>query len=79
MTPTCFTVLQQACPDWRRLKAYHAVYVFLFLLGEDGDERGLFGVAAHHSCVEVYDVGVIVVVADVVVLPPARVSAAVGS
>lgn len=74
-----WSVLQHIWPDWRRLEAYHAVYVFLFLLGEDGDQRGLFGVAAHHSRVEVHDVGVVVVVADVVVLPPARVSAAVGS
>lgn len=46
---------------------------------QDGDERGLLAVAPHQGRVKVHDVGVVVVVAHVVVLPPARVGAAIRS
>lgn len=60
-------------------KAHHGVHVCLLLCVQDGHEQGFFFVAAHHSRVEVHYVGVVVVVADVVILPPAGVSAAVRS
>lgn len=65
-------------PCERSERAYHAVHVLLFALTEDGDEQGLLVEAAAHGRDEVYVLGVVVVVAHVVVLPPAGVGAAVG-
>ena len=59
--------------------AYHGVYICLLLSILDGDEKGLLIVTALHSGVEIHNVSVVVVVADVVVLPPAWVGAAVRS
>lgn len=44
----------------------------------DGDEQGLLEVAAGHGRAKVNVFGVVVVIADVVVLPPAGVGAALG-
>lgn len=55
--------------------AHHGVDKLLLALAEDGDELGLLVVAVEHGRGEVDGVSVIVVVADVVVLPPAGVGA----
>jgi len=60
-------------------EAYHAVNISLFIFVEDGHKPGLLSVAACHSCVEVDYVCVIIVVTDVVVLPPPGVGATVRS
>lgn len=54
---------------------YHAVNVGLLVFVVDGGEEGLLVEAAFQSLVEVHVIRVIVVVADVVVLPPAGVTA----
>lgn len=60
-------------------ETYHGVDVRLFLSVVDGHQQGLLVVAAPHGRVEVHDVGVVVVVADVAVLPPARIRATIRS
>lgn len=56
-------------------KAHHAVDVGLLVTVVDGGEEGLLVAAALQSRVEVHGLGVVVVVAQVVVLPPAGVAA----
>lgn len=58
---------------------YHAVDEGLFVSAEDGDERRFLCVTASHGRVEVHHIGVVVIVADVVVLPPARVGSTIRS
>lgn len=60
-------------------KSYHGVNIGLFVLVENGHEHGLLSVAAHIGGVEVDYVSVVVVVTDVLVLPPAWIGATVGS
>lgn len=62
---------------WRVITgAHHGVDKLLLALAEDGDEPGLLVVAARHGRDEVDSIGVVVVVADIIVLPPAGVTAA---
>lgn len=56
---------------------HHRVDKLLLALAEDGDKQGLLVVAAEHGCDEVDGVSVVVVVADVIVLPPSRVAATI--
>lgn len=79
VTQTCLAATHDNIHSAVTAKAYHGVDVGLFLCAVDADEPGLLLVAADHSRVEVHDVGVVVVVADVVVLPPAGVRPTVGS
>lgn len=79
VTQTCFAATHDNIHSAVKAKAYHGVDEGLFLCAVDADEPGFLLVAADHCCVEVHDVSVVVIVADVVVLPPAGVWPTVGS
>lgn len=76
---TLFTTFSLIKRVKKKKQAYHAVNICLFIFTVDGDESGFFVVTAHHSRMEVHYVSVIVVVTDVVVLPPARVCSTIRS